>query len=156
MGSEMCIRDRYWDECCDGDPYLDDRRDFERLRLTCHEIYDRTFAVFSAGVLRQSWLMSEDSLDTLTAIADDDRFRARLSHLVINAHYLYLYDGVRDAARNKFLEFGRKQTDFLAGGRSTSMLAVTLSKLSKLDSVKVGQWLRQGEERVYGLSLIHI
>jgi len=94
---------------------LDNREYFGRLRLTCRQVYVRTFSTYKAKVLGQSWMMGENSPDTLTAIADDDRFRSKFGHLSINTHYLFVDESQNDDAKKWSVYFARKQIGFLAG-----------------------------------------
>lgn len=125
--------------------YLDDYRDFGRLRLACRELYKTSFTVFAAKVLGQSWRLSERSLRTLINIADDTRLKDRIKHICIDTHYLFAFSFRETEDWQEWVDQSRRQADFFRDGRDVSTLTLALSKMPKLDTVVIGQWCRTGE-----------
>jgi len=62
------------------------------LRLTCHELLNRTSHEFAACVLNQQWLMQEDSLLELGKSTRDERFSDKLATLRLGTHAFYDFE----------------------------------------------------------------
>ncbi|KAK4544861.1 hypothetical protein LTR36_003765 [Oleoguttula mirabilis] len=126
------------------------------LRLTAQDVHDKTFHDYTRRVLDQRWLLTrEESLRTLMEVANDSRFREKLTDLHIDTHTLSEWDdslldlGVhltkpeRLEAWRHFVRFYREQDQYINCERPAAMLTLSMAKLPALRSIEVGEWCSQ-------------
>lgn len=138
------------------------------MRLTCHDARNKSNDEFRHRVLNQQWLLQEDSLSTLTEIAQDGRFQDKLTSLRLGTHAMYAFDldqtnrsydrmPDRSSAWTAFLKYTRQQDNFLQSERPTAMLTAAMIWMPALRNVEIGQWCIGSEEaRIgWGGNIIH-